>query len=143
MSNWITPELFLAQKLSNKPFTIVGSGLQTRDFTYVSDVIDAFLKSSKSKLSNKILNVGSGRTVSVQEIVKLLGGNKVYIEKRPGEPKCTFADITQIKKKLNWKPKIKIDKGIRILLDNLDYWKKLQFGLQKKSTKQQNFGLSI
>jgi len=127
--------VFLAQKLSNKPFTIVGSGLQTRDFTYVSDVVDAFLKSSKSKLSNKILNVGSGRTISVQEIVKLLGGNKVYIKKRPGEPKCTFADIAQIKKKLNWKPKIKIDKGIRILLDNLDYWKKAPVWTPKKINK--------
>ena len=127
--------VFLAQKLSNKPFTIVGSGHQTRDFTYVTDVIDAFLKSSKSKLSNEILNVGSGQTVSVQEITKLLGGNKVYIKKRPGEPECTFADITQIKKKLNWKPRIKINKGIKLLLQNLDYWRKAPVWTPKKINK--------
>jgi len=127
--------VFLAQKLSKKPFTIVGSGQQTRDFTYVSDVIDAFLKASKSKLSNEIFNVGSGRTVSVQEITKLLGGDKVYIKKRPGEPNCTFADITQIKKKLKWNPKIKIDQGIKILLNNLDYWKKAPVWTPKKINK--------
>jgi len=127
--------VFLAQKLSNKPFTIVGSGNQTRDFTYVSDVINAILMASNSKLSNKILNVGSGRTISVNRIVKLLGGKKVYIKKRPGEPDCTFADIGQIKKKLKWKPKIKIEEGIRILLSEIEYWKKAPIWTPKKITK--------
>jgi UDP-glucose 4-epimerase len=127
--------VFLAQKLSNKPFTIVGSGNQTRDFTYVSDVVDAFLNASQSKLKNEILNVGSGRTISIKEITKLLGGAKIYIKKRPGEPECTFADISKIKKKLNWKPKIKIDQGIQILLNNLNYWKKAPVWTEKKINK--------
>ena len=127
--------VFLAQKLSNKPFTIVGSGKQTRDFTYVSDVIKALLKASKSKLRNEILNVGSGRTVSILKIVKLLGGKKVFIKKRPGEPDCTFADISKIKNKLKWKPSIKIEKGILYLLDNINYWKKAPVWTPKKITK--------
>jgi len=127
--------VFLAQKLSNKPFTIVGSGKQTRDFTYVSDVIEALLKASKSKLKNEILNVGSGRTVSILKIVKLLRGNKVYIKKRPGEPDCTFADISKIKKKLNWRPRIKIDSGIKLLLNDIDYWKKAPVWTPKKINK--------
>ncbi len=127
--------VFLAQKLSNKPFTIVGSGNQTRDFTYVSDVISAILMASNSKLSNKILNVGSGRTISVNRIVKLLGGKKVYIKKRPSEPDCTFADIGQIKKTLKWKPKIKIEEGIRVLLSEIEYWKKAPIWTPKKITK--------
>ena len=98
--------VFLAQKLSNKPFTIVGSGKQKRDFTYVSDVVKAMIKASKSRIKNEILNVGSGSTVSILKIAKLLGGKKVFIRKRPGEPDITFADISKIKKKLNWKPKI-------------------------------------
>ena len=127
--------VFLAQKLSNKPFTIVGSGKQTRDFTYISDVIEALLKASKSKLKNEILNVGSGRTVSILKIVKLLRGNKVYIKKRPGEPDCTFADISKIKKKLNWKPRIKIDRGIKLLLNDIDYWKNAPVWTPKKINK--------
>ena len=104
-------------------------------FTYVSDVIEVLIKASRSKLKNEILNVGSGRTVSILNIVKLLKGDKVHIKKRPGEPDCTFADITKIKKKLNWRPKIKIEKGIKLLLDNLDYWKKAPVWTPKKINK--------
>ena len=108
--------VFLAQKIANKPFTIVGSGSQTRDFTYVSDIVNAFVKASKSKINNEIFNVGSGATISINKIVDLLRGIKIHIEKRPGEPDCTFADITKIKKKLKWKPRVNIERGIKILL---------------------------
>ena len=124
--------VFLAQKISKKPFTIVGSGLQTRDFTYVSDVVEAFNVAHKSNISNEIFNVGSGNTISVKRITNLLGGKKVYIRKRPGEPNCTFADITKIMKKLKWKPKIKIEKGISILLKEINYWQKAPVWTPKK-----------
>ena len=127
--------VFLAQKLSGKPFTVVGSGKQTRDFTYVTDVIQAFMKASKSNLKKEILNVGSGETISILKIIKLLDGNKVHIKKRPGEPDCTYADISKIKRKLKWKPKIKIQKGIKILLDNINYWKKAPIWTPKKINK--------
>ncbi len=116
--------VFLAQKIANKPFTVVGSGNQTRDFTYVSDITSAFLKASRSKIKNEIFNVGSGKTVSVNKIINILGGEKVFIKKRPGEPDCTFANINKIKKKLGWSPKIKIEEGMRLLIKNIDYWKK-------------------
>jgi UDP-glucose 4-epimerase len=105
--------VFLAQKLHGKPFTIVGNGKQTRDFTYVTDVIDAFLKAADSKIVNEIFNIGSGETVSVNKIVELLGGNKVFIKKRPGEPDCTFANVSKVKKLIKWKPKINIKKEER------------------------------
>lgn len=124
--------VFLAQKLSKKPFTIVGSGLQTRDFTYVSDVVNAFIIAHKSMISNEIFNVGSGQTISVKKITELLGGDRIYIKKRPGEPDCTFADISKIKKKLDWRPKIKIEKGIKILLKNIHYWEDAPIWTPKK-----------
>ena len=124
--------VFLAQKISKKPFTIVGSGLQTRDFTYVSDVVEAFNVAHKSNISNEIFNVGSGNTISVKKITNLLGGKKVYIRKRPGEPNCTFADITKIMRKLKWKPKINIEKGISILLKEINYWQKAPVWTPKK-----------
>ena len=127
--------VFLAQKLSKKPFTVVGSGNQTRDFTFVTDVVDVFLKACNSKLQNEIFNVGSGKTVSVLKIIKLLKGRKVHIKKRPGEPDCTFADIKKIKQKLNWKPKISIDKGIKILIKDINYWQKAPVWTPKKINK--------
>ena len=127
--------VFLAQKLHGKPFTIVGNGEQTRDFTYVTDVIDAFLKAAESKIVNEIFNIGSGETVSINKIIKLLGGNKVFIKKRPGEPDCTFANISKIKKLIKWKPKIKIEKGIEYLIKDINYWKKAPIWTPKKINK--------
>jgi UDP-glucose 4-epimerase len=124
--------VFLAQKLAKKPYTIVGNGKQTRDFTYVSDVVSAFIKASKSNLNKEILNVGSGKTVSILEIIKLLKGNKIHIKKRPGEPDCTFANIKTIKQKLNWRPKIDIKQGIKFLLNDINYWKKAPVWTPKK-----------
>jgi UDP-glucose 4-epimerase len=116
--------VFLAQKISNKPFTIVGNGKQTRDFTYVSDVVDAIIKVSKKKnLTSEIFNVGSGKTVSVNKITKLLGGDTVNIPKRPGEPDITFASIRKIFLKTGWKPKISIEQGIKNILVHIEDWK--------------------
>ena len=69
---------FLAQKLANAPLTIVGNGKQTRDFTYVSDVVEAFIKASNSKISGEIFNVGSGKTVSVNKIASMLSKKDLY-----------------------------------------------------------------
>jgi UDP-glucose 4-epimerase len=118
--------VFLAQKIAKKPFTIVGDGNQTRDFTYVSDVAKAFIRASESDLSSEILNVGSGYTTSVNKLVELIGGinaEKVFIPKRPGEPNCTFADIKKIKYLLKWSPDISIEIGVKIVLENINYWK--------------------
>jgi len=115
--------VFLAQKLANKPYTLVGNGSQSRDFTYVSDVVNAFIRASKSKVTNKIFNVGSNKTVSVKKIIEYLGGSWVNIPKRPGEPDITYANISQIKKYLKWSPKVDIQTGINIMLKNINYWK--------------------
>lgn len=115
--------VFLAQKLAGKPFTVVGDGKQTRDFTYVRDVVEAVFAASQSDKVGEIYNVGSGATISVNRIVELLKGEVTYIPKRPGEPDSTFADITKIKKDLKWSPKISIETGIGELLKNIDYWR--------------------
>ena len=128
--------VFLGQKLANKPFTVVGDGKQRRDFTYVSDVVDAIIQTAKhKKISGKILNVGSGKSVSINNIIKLLGGKKIHIPKRPGEPDMTYADIKKIKKIIGWKPKISVEKGINKMLDNLDMWKDAPIWTPKKIKK--------
>jgi UDP-glucose 4-epimerase len=112
---------------------VVGDGKQTRDFTYVSDVVNAFIKAYKSKFSrNQIFNVGSGKSISINKIVKLLSGKKISIPKRPGEPNKTHADISKIKRMLKWKPKIIIDSGIPKLLKDINYWKKAPLWTEKK-----------
>ena len=115
--------VFLAQKLAKKPLTIVGDGKQTRDFTYVSDIVTAMIAAVKSEYKDEIYNVGSGKTVSINKLVSLLSDKYEFIPKRPGEPDCTFADITKIKKHLKWSPKISIEEGVEIILKNIDYWK--------------------
>jgi UDP-glucose 4-epimerase len=114
--------VFLAQKLAGRPFTVVGDGDQTRDFTYVTDVVDALIVAAKSNHLGRTYNVGSGTTVSVNRLVDLLGGDKVHIPKRPGEPECTFADISRIQLELGWKPKLSIERGVTELLKDIDYW---------------------
>lgn len=115
--------VFLGQKLANKPYTIVGDGKQTRDFTYVTDVVDAFVTAADSNISGEVFNVGSNNTYSVNQLVELLEGEKVYIPKRPGEPDCTFADTGKIKAMLNWSPKISLEEGVQNILENIDYWR--------------------
>ena len=113
--------VFLAQKLAKKPLTVVGDGKQTRDFTFVYDVVNAFIEVMDKKIKNEIFNIGSGQTHSINSLVSLLGNNKVlYIPKRPGEPDCTFADISKILKKTNWKPKVSFEDGVKKLMKSID-----------------------
>src|SRR6185295_6220574 len=67
--------VFLAQKLAGERFTVVGDGSQTRDFTFVTDVAEAFVQAAQSQLEGEILNVGSGDTYSINHLVGLLGGD--------------------------------------------------------------------
>jgi UDP-glucose 4-epimerase len=115
--------VFLAQKLSGSPLTVVGDGSQTRDFTFVGDVADAFVKAADSEVEGEIFNVGSGNTYSVSYLVKLLGGASVFVPKRPGEPDCTFADTRRITERLNWRPRVTFEEGVQIMLSNIEYWR--------------------
>ena len=115
--------VFLAQKLANKPYTVVGDGTQTRDFTFVTDVARAFLAAAQSQVVGESLNVGSGGTHSVNRLVELLKGPVVQLPKRPGEPDCTFADTAKIQRLLDWAPQVSLEAGVEILLDNIEYWR--------------------
>ena len=115
--------VFLAQRCANKPLTIVGSGKQTRDFIHVSDLVEAIVLAAKKKnLRGQIFNLGSGIETSVNEIAKIIGGEKIHIPNRPGEPNRSQADIRNVKKELGWKPKISIKAGINELLRNIERW---------------------
>lgn len=124
--------VFLTQKINNKPFTVVGDGKQTRDFTYVSDVARAFLFAAKKNISGEVLNVGSGSHYEINYLVSLLKGPVEYIPKRPGEPDCTFADTTKINNLLSWKPEISFEKGVETMLNSINNWKNAPLWDSKK-----------
>jgi len=116
--------VFLAQKLKGKPFTVIGDGNQSRDFVYVTDVAEAFVAAGFSdKVSNEIFNIGSGAPQSVNKLVSLLEGEKVHIPKRPGEPECTWADITKAGSILGWRPAMLFERGVGNVLAEIDYWR--------------------
>jgi len=115
--------VFLAQKLANKAYTVVGDGEQTRDFTFVSDIVAAFVAAVLADSSGEIINIGSDNTFSVNRLVELLHGDIVNIPKRPGEPDCTWADISKARRLLNWEPKVSLEEGVSIVLDNIDFWR--------------------
>ncbi len=116
-------KVFLSQKLHNKPITIVGDGTQTRDFTYVTDIVRANLTAAESDLSNEVINIGTGKPQSINYLAELIGGPTINIPKRPGEPDSTHADITKAKKLLKWKPEVSFEEGVKVMLDNIEYWK--------------------
>jgi UDP-glucose 4-epimerase len=115
--------VFLKQKLAGKAFTVVGDGTQTRDFLYVTDVAAAFLAAAETERTGRIYNLGAGKPQSVNRLVELLGGERVYIPKRPGEPDCTWADITRITTELGWQPQVSFEQGVANIIANIDYWR--------------------
>ncbi|MBU1199367.1 MAG: SDR family oxidoreductase [Nanoarchaeota archaeon] len=119
-------KVFLSQKLHNKPLTIVGDGKQTRDFTFVTDIAKATFMAAESNVVDEMINIATGKPQSVNYLAELIGGKdypEVRLAKRPGEPDSTHADIFKAKKLLKWEPEISFEKGVEIMLDNIEYWR--------------------
>ena len=99
--------------------TIVGDGLQTRDYVHVSDVVIANILAATTDvdLRGDIFNVGSGINYSVLDLAKMMGGEYNHLPARVGEARDTLADITKIKKVLGWSP----SKSLKEYMDNKEY----------------------
>ena len=106
---------FLKQKAEGKPLTIFGDGEQTRDFCYIDDVVDATIKAMESEKlkGGEVINIGSGKSYSINYLADLIGGKKEYLAPRKGDVKHTQADITLAKKLLAWQPKISFEEGLK------------------------------
>lgn len=115
--------VFLRQKIAGQPLTVVGDGTQRRDFVYVTDVARAFVAAAKTDLVGEIYNIGCGEPRTINSLTSLLSSNTVSIPDRPGEPKCTWADISKIERDLGWQPEVKLEEGVQELLQQIDYWK--------------------
>ena len=114
--------VFLRQKLAGQPVTVVGDGAQSRDFLYVTDVASAFYAASDTEKIGEVWNLGAGKPQTVLHLVDLLGCEKVHIPKRPGEPDCTFANISKIRSDLGWEPEVPFDEGVERIVADINYY---------------------
>lgn len=108
--------LFQRQVKEGKKMTIVGDGLQRRDFTHVSDVVEANILAAFSKnqeIIGQLFNVGTGKNYSVLEIANLIGGEYEFIPPRIGEARITLADTNKIKTMLKWQPIVQLENWIQ------------------------------
>ena len=115
--------VFLAQKLHGRPFTVVGDGSQRRDFVYVTDVARAYLMAAESAESGQVFNLGAGDPQTINRLIELMGGDVVYVPKRPGEPDCTWADVGRIQRALGWKPEVSFPEGVAAMLGQIEEWR--------------------
>lgn len=110
--------IFTKRVLSNMPPVIYGSGEQTRDYTYIDDIVDAYdLILNYPSAIREPINFGTGVDVKINDIAAKIIDlcdrdlKPVHVEERPGEVKRLVADITKAKK-LGWKPKFSLDRGL-------------------------------
>jgi len=99
--------LFKRQVANGESMTVVGDGSQRRDFTYVSDVVDAnvcAMNTLESEVHFGVYNVGTGANHSINEVAGMIGDNMIYINQRPAEVQETLADIEATKRDLGWVP---------------------------------------
>lgn len=115
--------VFFKQKLAGKPYTVVGDGNQMRDFIYVTDIAKAFMAASETSKVGQVYNVGAGNPQKINRLVELLGGEIVYVPKRPGEPDCTWADISKITTDLDWQPTVSFEEGVHMMQAEIEFWK--------------------
>ena len=100
-------------------FNVFGAGLQTRDFVYVGDVAEFYLKAIKKEVKNEIVNLGTGKGAAIKEIVELAGEileiePKInYLPQRGGEIDNFFADVTKLQRIFGSIPDTKIEEGLR------------------------------
>ena len=110
--------IFLNQYKNGEYLTITGDGSQKRDFIHVKDVAKAnYFASLTNEYTNDCFNIGSGSTISILEVGKLISDKVKFIEKREGEAEITWADIDKANSILNWSPEY-------LLTDYIDSFKK-------------------
>lgn len=105
---------FIEQRKNNQPMTVCGDGEYYRDYIHVADIVNANLMAMVSTAVGKgeIINIGGGRSCSVNDLVKMIGGPSENIAPRQGDPRRTEADISKAKELLGWEPAIKLEDGI-------------------------------
>ncbi len=112
--------IFMDQRKRGEPLTIHGDGEQTRDFTWVGDVVRANLLAAGSPNvgSGEPINVGSGHEVSINRIAELVGGDAVHTAARGFDERFKRASVERARALLGWEPTVMVEDGIGLLLDD-------------------------
>ena len=109
--------IFKRQKDAGEPLTIVGDGLQRRDFVHVSDVVNANIRAAAAVVDpscyGQMYNIGSGENFSIKEIADWIDHNQVHIPARVGEVRVSLANIEKFQNAFNWEPMIKLDEWVK------------------------------
>jgi UDP-glucose 4-epimerase len=102
--------IFMQQKESNQPLTVIGQGYQSRDFVHVSDVVLANILAFQKDLNTygEVFNVGTGEAIKIEDIANLISPYQISIPERPGEVLHSKSDISKIKEKLGWNYSISV-----------------------------------
>ena len=109
---------FIRATMSGKKITVYGDGSQTRDFTYVGDIVEATILAAEADVKGEVVNVGGGSRVALKDVLKILQdiiGDDVkvrYLDAQKGDVKHTYADISKAKKLLGYTPKVKLREGL-------------------------------
>jgi len=107
---------FIKQAKAGKPLTITGDGKQTRDFTYITDVVNANLQAMKSDIGEgEVINIGRGHNISINKVANFISEKRVHIKERI-EPHDTLADNSLAGYLIEWYPKVTIASGIDKIL---------------------------
>ncbi len=104
--------IFSGKLIDGEPMKVFGDGLQTRDYVYVDDVVDAFLR-AEGGTPDITLNIGTGREVSVLDLVRILGGgDAVHAPARTGEVQRSALDAALAASVLGWTPTVQVEEGL-------------------------------
>lgn len=108
--------IFRKQRRLGQSMTIVGTGEQRRDFTYVSDVVRANLLAAGRPDAHGTINIGTGwRNYSINEVAEIIGGPALYLPLRKGEADVTLADVSLAQELLGWEPEVPLAEGLALL----------------------------
>lgn len=113
---------FLKQKKEGKPMTICGDGEYYRDYTHVSDVVRGNILAMQSDRvgHGETINIGCGRPTTVNQLAKMMGGEFVYVDPRPGDQRFSGADNAKAKELLGWEPTVRLEDGVAQLKKEWD-----------------------
>jgi UDP-glucose 4-epimerase len=110
--------LFRRQKAAGQPMTVVGDGKQRRDFTHISDAVEANLLAAEKTNVTGPINIGTGRNYSINDLAVMIGGDRLYVPERVGETRETLANNNRARTELGWLPKIVLEDYLNEKLTN-------------------------
>jgi UDP-glucose 4-epimerase len=117
---------FITRIRSGEPVQIYGDGAQSRDFTYVANVVEGNLCAAEAaEASGAVLNLATGRSASVNELADQIGtilgksARKEYLPARTGDVRDSWADVAEARRLLGWQPRVSLEEGLRLTAESL------------------------